>query len=84
MQDLSSIVPSLPPAAAKRLLAGIGASLLETQTTGDSYYSMSCDDLDNLDLSLNIGGQTFKINPEDLDMGAVSSTSNQCVIGIMP
>lgn len=42
---------------------------------------MDCDDLDDLDIGVRLGGSTYKINPSDLDLGEF--TSGTCVIGVI-
>lgn len=42
---------------------------------------MDCDDLDNLDVGVSFNGETYKLNPTDLDLGELSSGS--CVIGVI-
>lgn len=69
----------------KQVAKSIGASSLSSLSLStQTYYSMECDKLDALKLSINIGGTDFQVNADDLDMGSVSAKSNQCVLGLMP
>lgn len=45
------------------------------------YYYMPCDDLDNLEVGVRYGGQTYPIAATDLDLGIYDST--RCVVGFI-
>lgn len=42
---------------------------------------MSCDDLDSMDVGVSYNGQTYKIDPSDLDLGEIAT--GQCVLGVI-
>lgn len=83
----------LPTSVLSAVASAIGATPYNqggssAQSSGSAarasgYYTVDCDELNNVDLSLSFGGTLFQFNGADLNGGRISYQSNQCLLAIV-
>lgn len=62
---------------------GSSAQSSGSAAQASGYYTVNCDDLSSMDLSLSFGGTLFQFNGADLNGGRISYASNQCLLAIV-